>query len=109
MRLPPLRALAPALVLALAAVTAPAAEAAAEEAVKLANARCLDGRAVDPRLEPVVIRWGGKTWSVNVASRENADALRKMAPVEALRAVVATNRDLAGQVPLPEREKARER
>lgn len=90
------------LLLALALVVPlAAADAAPEVPVRLANARCLDGRPVDPRLEPVVIHHQGRAYSVGVASRENADALRKMAPAEALRAIVATNRELSGQVPLP--------
>jgi hypothetical protein len=39
------------------------------------------------------------TYAIRVSSRENAEAIRKMKPGEALRAVVAFNRDVAERLP----------
>lgn len=78
-----------------------AAGAAESDPVVLTNAKCVDGQPVNAALEPVVIRVGGKSYQVRVASKENAEAIRKMDPVAALKAIVAFNRDLANQVQLP--------
>ena len=75
-----------------------AAEGAASTPVVLANTKCIDGQAVDAKIEPVIIRVGGKSYSVRVASQENAEAIRKMDPAAALKAIVAFNRDLTDQV-----------
>lgn len=75
-----------------------AAAIAAQDAVALNNARCIDGRAIDASIDPVTIRLGEKVYTVRVASKENAEAIRKMRPEEALKAIVAFNRDLADRV-----------
>jgi hypothetical protein len=77
------------------------AEEAAGKTVKLDNHRCIDGQPVDPKLDPVLVKLGDTAYFIHVASKENAEAVRKMKPDAALRAVVAFNRELANQVVLP--------
>jgi len=73
----------------------------ADPAIVLSNAKCIDGQPINPALDPVTIRIGGKTYTVKVASKENAEAIRKMDPTAALKAIVAFNQDLAGKVEIP--------
>lgn len=75
--------------------------AAAQDTIALGNKRCIDGRPVDAGLDPVSIRVGDQTYSIRVASQENAEAIRKMRPEAALRAVVGFNRELSDRVNLP--------
>lgn len=94
-----------ALVLVTAIACATAADGGPTEApIPLNNAKCVDGQAVNQGLEPVVIRVGGKAYSVRVASKENAEAIRKMDPAAALKAIVAFNRDLADKVQIPAKQ-----
>lgn len=87
----------------IAAITCTTAAIGAETGapVALSNTKCIDGQPIDATLEPVVIRVGGQAYSVRVASKENAEAIRKMEPAAALKAIVAFNRDLADQVQIP--------
>ena len=70
--------------------------------VPLLNAKCIDGKPVDPQLESVLVRVDDVTYGVRVSSRENAEAIRKMRPEAALRAVVAFNdQEVAGRIVKP--------
>lgn len=70
--------------------------------VSLQNTKCIDGKPVDPLLESVLVRVDGVTYGVRVSSRENAEAIRKMRPEAALRAVVAFNdADVAARIVKP--------
>lgn len=94
-----------ALVLVATITCAVAADGDAPEApIALNNAKCVDGQPVNAGLEPVIIRVGGKAYLVRVASKENAEAIRKMDPAAALKAIVAFNRDLADKVQLPAKQ-----
>ena len=73
----------------------------ADTAIVLSNAKCIDGQPINPTLDPVTIRIGGKTYTVKVASKENAEAIRKMDPAAAMKAIVAFNHELAGKVEIP--------
>lgn len=67
------------------------AQDAPEGIIPLLNARCIDGQPVDSRLESVLVRVRETTYAIRVSSRENAEAIRKMRPEAALRAVIAFN------------------
>jgi hypothetical protein len=86
------------LLLAFIAPALIAADAARESPIQVKNDLCIDGKPVDSRLEPVIIRWGGRAFAVRVSSPERAEALRKMSPGEALKAIIATNRSLESVV-----------
>lgn len=79
------------LLLSLVAMTALIAADPPEGVVALMNSRCIDGQPVDARLEPVLVRVSETTYAIRVSSRENAEAIRKMRPEAALRAVIAFN------------------
>jgi hypothetical protein len=87
------------LVLATAITCASAAEGAPEVPIILSNAKCVDGQPVNAALDPVIIHVNGKAYSVRVASKENAEAIRKMDPAAALKAILAFNRELADKIP----------
>jgi len=76
------------------------APTSAETVTMLDNRIAVDGSPVDPGQAPVLIRYGERTYSIKVSSPETADAMRKMKPLEALRAVLAFNRDLASTIDL---------
>ena len=95
-----LRLLMVVLIAATACATA-ADGASADAAVALNNTKCVDGQPINPALDPVTIRIGGKTYTVKVASKENAEAIRKMDPAAAMKAIVAFNHELAGKVEIP--------
>ncbi len=75
----------------LIAVTVVLAQDAPGGIIPLLNARCIDGQPVDSRLETVLVRVQETTYAIRVSSRENAEAIRKMRPEAALRAVIAFN------------------
>lgn len=73
------------------AIAVMVAQEAPEGIIPLMNARCIDGQPVDARLETVLVRVHETTYAIRVSSRENAEAIRKMRPEAALRAVIAFN------------------
>ena len=83
------------------ACTSAADRTTADAAIVLSNTKCVDGQPINPALDPVTIRIGGKTYTVKVASKENAEAIRKMDPAAAMKAIVAFNHELAGKVEIP--------
>jgi hypothetical protein len=89
------------ILLAVACCFAPLVGEEASGPIQLHNARCIDGQKVDAALDPVLVRVDNVTYAIRVSSRENAEAIRKMKPGEALRAVVAFNRELADRLPKP--------
>lgn len=93
-------ALRPLAVLLLASTALIAAEANSRP-VPLENQRCIDGQPVNIAIDPALVRLGDQTYIIRVSSRENAEAIRKMRPEAALRAVVAFNRELADRVNFP--------
>ncbi|MBA3686895.1 MAG: hypothetical protein H0W72_16880 [Planctomycetes bacterium] len=85
------------------ALCAPRAAAESAAIVALRNVLSIDGQGVDPNLAPVVVTYGDRCFAIGASSRETAEAIRKMRPEAALRAIVAYDRRLTDVIGLPAR------
>lgn len=86
--------------IAFAPAAAGASSTPAGTTIVLDNRISVDGAKVDPRLDPVIIHHAGKTYAVRASSPDTADAIRKMKPEEALKAIIVFNRDLETRISL---------
>jgi hypothetical protein len=68
--------------------------------IVLDNRISIDGAPIDPKLEPVMVTHAGKTYAIRPSSPETADAIRKMKPEEALKAIIVFNRELQTRISL---------
>ena len=81
--------------------SAAAAQSGSDAAIiVLDNRISVDGVKIDPALDPVLVTHAGKTYAIRPSSPETADAIRKMKPGEALKAVIVFNRELQDRVTL---------
>jgi hypothetical protein len=81
--------------------TASAASAEPDPAIVILDNRIsVDGAKADPGLDPVLVTHAGTTYAIRPSSPETADAIRKMKPEAALKAVVVFNRELQPRIQL---------
>lgn len=74
------------------AFLAPAFGEDAKPAAESLNAMCCCGKPVDAKVEPVSIKVGDADKKIAVCSKECAEAVKKMDPKEAWKAVEAHNK-----------------
>ena len=81
------------MIIAAVAALAFLAPAFSEEAKAAAtNANCCCGKPVDAKVEAVTVKVGDAEHKISVCSKECAEAVKKMDPKEAVKAVEAHNK-----------------
>ena len=81
------------MIIAAVAALAFLAPAFSEEAkAAVTNANCCCGKPVDAKVEAVAVKVGDAETKISVCSKECAEAVKKMDPKEAVKAVEAHNK-----------------